>query len=398
LSHELKYILKNNKIQNYLVNHNSFSPRSIEFITSSIHDQEFTATEFEKFVLINFDRPDKIWRHAYEQQINDIDRFLLNTMLSFGDSVHYLQIENAFDARLNYEATYNNYQKPVMAFRNSFQRLENGFIIEENHNSGFYTFINPSLVDFLISHIRTSLDEVTRISDSVFYINQLLVRIFPVNGVSLKHYPSAYLQQRIISKYKYFIKNESKDEDCFNVALFVYYYIQKNEKFIIDRLSEIDNWICVVESYENKTNLNLFLKSVESQEIVELIRTISNRILTPVLVSEQNLEDALTTLNIFEVKYHVIPKDILDKGLMGEIESHFEDLLNENIEECIGKLLTYSFAQDFVDEEEQLIIKIQDSLLQFGIKTSANLSLFSDYDWQEIGTENHIAELMDKDD
>ena len=73
--------------------------------------EEFSPTEFERFIIKNFDAPDEIWRHAYEQQINNFDRFLLNTMLSFGNSVNIHELELAFNSRLDYEVENNNYIK-----------------------------------------------------------------------------------------------------------------------------------------------------------------------------------------------------------------------------------------------------------------------------------------------
>ena len=86
----------------------------------------FSAENYELFIRENFNKPDEIWRHAYEQQILDFDRILLNTMLSFGNSVKIADLEVGFQARIDYEVKFNNYLRPFDAFRKSFRKLEGG--------------------------------------------------------------------------------------------------------------------------------------------------------------------------------------------------------------------------------------------------------------------------------
>ena len=111
--------------------HSNFSPRSVQFITTPDKVDMFSATEFAQFIKNNFNTPNEIWRHAYEQQINNYDRFLINTMVSFGDTVEVEELEIAFNARLDYEVEFNNYTRPMHAFKSAFMRLEGGFIVQE---------------------------------------------------------------------------------------------------------------------------------------------------------------------------------------------------------------------------------------------------------------------------
>ncbi|MFN8343984.1 MAG: ATP-binding protein [Spirosomataceae bacterium] len=103
LSEDCKQILAKSNVQDFIINHANFSPRSVEFITSKENTKGLSAVEYERFIYKNFNKPDEIWRHAYEQQITDIDRMLLNTMVSFGDSVDIGDLELAYKARIDYE-------------------------------------------------------------------------------------------------------------------------------------------------------------------------------------------------------------------------------------------------------------------------------------------------------
>ena len=397
LNKDLKNVLHKPKIQNFIVTHANFSPRSVEYITSSENVENFSSNSFEEFIVTNFNDPAEIWRHAYEQQINDLDRFLLNTLLSFGKSVDIEDLEIAFNCRLDYEVRYNNYRRPMHAFRSAFRRLENGFIIYETYNEKNIKFINPSLVDFLLNYLRSDRDEVIRISESTFFLDQLTNRFLPLEFVNDKRI-SERLRQKLLSDYSFYIKESTSNPDKWTLSILLYYYfeLKETESIIPDLISTIDNWDFLEEqhlAYHTK----LFLENITSEKIIGVIKEIDMHFLAHLII-DKNLKESLEIMKLLDNKFKTDLKSVLQTDQYYFLSIHFSDLLDKKIEDDIEDLIGYSNAQDFVLEKEMESKDIEADLQNFGLTIKANFSNYGSYNWWEIGMANYFQEQMSKDD
>lgn len=403
-----KLVLKSDRIKNFIINHKNFSPRSVEFITSKEHVNDLSVEEFEKYIYPNFNSPDEIWRHAYEQQITDIERILLNTMLSFGDSVDYYDLEIAFNSRLNYEAKFNNLVKPMNAFNRALSKLEGGFIVKENiyrfqtdDNANIWKFINPSLVDFLIKYLQTDLSEVLRISESATFLLQLTQRLFPLEKSSTKSQLPKLLKKRISENFDGFQLGSGSREDrsllIASILFHNYTDVEETETEIIDFLDRIKDWSFLEEESILSYYLAIFLREVESDNIISKLSEIGMPIFEPVIMEETDLEKSIGQLEDLTDKFDFDFITAFSSNEAG-FDQHFSDLLNEKIDNDIEELLSYSNAQDFVDEKIKDSKSIRKTLINLGIKVDSNFSRYSEYDWWEIGTNNYFQEQMEKDD
>ena len=397
LANELKDVLYKPEIQNFIVEHDYFSPRSVEYITFSENVENLSPKNFEEFIIKNFNNPAEIWRHAYEQQINDLDRFLLNTLLSFGKSVDIEDLEIAFNSRLDYEVRYNNYQRPMHAFRSAFRRLENGFIIYETYYERNIKFINPSLVDFLLNYLRSDRDEVIRISESTFFLDQLTKRFLPLEFINDKPI-SERLRQKLLSDYSFYIKQSTSNPDKWTLSILLYYYfkLEETESIIPLLISTIDNWDFLEEQYLGYYT-KLFLENIASEKIISVIKEIDMNFLRHLII-DKNLKESLEIMNLLTNKFKVDLKSFLQKEEYYFLSIHFSNLLDKKIEDDIEDLIGYSNAQDFVSEKEMESKDIQENLQNFGLTIKANFSNYGSYNWWEIGTDNYFQEQMSKDD
>jgi len=161
-----------------IIDHENYNPRIIEFITDPLRLESVDASEYMPYVRHNLDHPDEIWEAAYENQIDANARFALDTLFSIGDSADDEAFRKAFDARLDYEVKYHGHQRHSQAFRNAIRLLLDGFItLEKSYASGgTYSFINPSVVDFLISRHTADPSDIWHILDSAIYLRQLHFR------------------------------------------------------------------------------------------------------------------------------------------------------------------------------------------------------------------------------
>lgn len=182
------YISKKNYLK--VIEHKNYSPRLIEFISQMRNFRNISSANFENFIFKSLENPDQIWLDAYERQLEDEDRFLLTTLFSLGGyNVSNEELEIAFDSRYNYEIQYNNLQRKVNAFNNSLRKLLDGFIVSsiyEDSRIQTFSFLNPSVGDFLLNYLKNSPFERKRILESVCLTDQLFNFFHPDNKNFIK--------------------------------------------------------------------------------------------------------------------------------------------------------------------------------------------------------------------
>lgn len=167
---------------NYLkiIKHKNYYPRLIEFITT---EQKFNLSGYAKvqdFIFESLDNPDEIWCFAFENQLTRSEQIFLETLFSFGDRQLGLDvIEEAFEHRYKYEIMEGNTQRELNAFQNALKKLMDGFLkmeIDSKTSIKKISFVNPSIVDFLIKYINKNQNEKFNIWASAKYIEQLTSR------------------------------------------------------------------------------------------------------------------------------------------------------------------------------------------------------------------------------
>lgn len=165
--------------KNYLkiINHKNYFPRLIEFITSANQLKNIPFNTTEAFIFQSLTNPSEIWNHAYSQQLVDEDQFLLTTLFSLGGyNVNGLILETAFQNRYDYEIKENGYRRKANTYNYSIKKLLDGFITGKKDidtNQITFSFLNPSIGDFLFNYLRAKPDEQKRIFFAAKYFIQL---------------------------------------------------------------------------------------------------------------------------------------------------------------------------------------------------------------------------------
>ncbi|QNN42615.1 nSTAND3 domain-containing NTPase [Pedobacter roseus] len=160
-----------------IVSHENFFPRLIEFITTASYLKGRNVVSARAFIQKSLDHPSEIWEHAYREQLNPEDQFLITTLFSFGKN--YLEIDalrTAFNARYDYEIKHNGFMRKTDAFGISLSNLGDGFIstyIDKNDTSVSISLLNPSIADFLLNYLQERPDELRRLFFSATYLDQI---------------------------------------------------------------------------------------------------------------------------------------------------------------------------------------------------------------------------------
>lgn len=393
IKEELKEALRDNKIQEFIVNHTSYTPRSVEFITSEDLVNHFHADEFKEFIFSSFDYPNEIWNHAYTEQITEDDRLLLNTLISFGDYANITELEVAFNSRVQYEIENNNKHREMFAFKKAFQRLEGGFILLKNDVN--VNFINPSLIDFLVKYLKQDKEEVLKIVKSVKYVSQLTERLFSLRYDSNNEIPES-LEKRLLTDYQSFISDGNSDFDLIQLALVIYKYIDNinKEDVICEIIDSITEWEALHQNYSLNSHFKEFMLAVKDNEnINSVLQDRIEEIVSELFRGKNDINEAIDLLEEL-IKSFDVDFDKLDTT---NITDHFDDLFSEHITNEVQWLLdwmTYEDeAQEKLDEIEKLVERIND----LGLKYEANTEEFG-FDWYEVAMENEMARLMAKND
>jgi hypothetical protein len=167
----------NEKFYRTIIEHKNYTPRIIEFITDKSKVNLFSAADYHQFIINNLTNPKEIWRFSYNNQIGYLDRCLLLTLFSFENGGTEQLLIQAFDERLTYEKNEHNQVITSNQFEDSIKILMNGFVLSTllqiSPPIRQYTFINPSLGDFLINQVGESYPERKSIISSLIFVEQL---------------------------------------------------------------------------------------------------------------------------------------------------------------------------------------------------------------------------------
>ena len=187
------------KFYMWIINHKNYTPRIIEFITDKNRIKSFSKFEYKEFIKKNIIHPEEIWHDSYQNQIEYLDRSLLQTIFTFQRGISENTLRVAFEKRLHFEKKDYNKQISVEQFSQSVKNLLNGFIITSivnvDQNTKNFNFINPSISDFLISYLKRNYSVKKAVVKSILFLEQL--EIFDPEKGNFKF--ETELQQLVLS-------------------------------------------------------------------------------------------------------------------------------------------------------------------------------------------------------
>lgn len=381
--------------EDFICNHNNFTPRLIEFFTNKHLVGEFNTDQIREFVLENLENPKRIWEHAYLQQISDYDRLLLNTLYSLGGDSNYNKLEIAYNSRLDFEVKNNNFIKPINSFKESLKRLNDGFIQIRNGWYNSISFINPSLEDFLNYSIKENQSEIERILYSASFLDQWFFFYQPIiskeNNISNK-----LIEHFHHNNTEYFGIN--KDKDLFLSAIFIYSY-KKDINRVIELINHVRDWSFVVDNSNTKIYLNKFLNTAKSNiEINNCISKLSDYFFYNSIIAFNNLDDIIDLILLFNKHYGYsfiksnkeLNKNEDLKEKIEELQLQLEDIFRCEVENKYNFLL----KSNVVEDAESVIYelnKIHDLINENLFPAfKIDFSYLTKYNWESQAINNSI--------
>jgi DNA polymerase III delta prime subunit len=159
-------------VHGLILDHGNFSPRLVEHVTGLGQKKLGIAetSDYAKFVVGVFDRPEVIWRTAFERQLDDFQRAILVALASFPRPVTTGNLETAFRS---YCAALGVVIRGP-AFRDAVTVLDETWIsVTRFGGERLVAPANPSVRDFVASWLAESTTEASAAVDGACYYQQL---------------------------------------------------------------------------------------------------------------------------------------------------------------------------------------------------------------------------------
>lgn len=309
-----------------IIEHPNYNPRIIESMTKLKIHKNISAKDYHCEFIKNLDNPSEIWKHVFENQIDNKTRSLLFSIVSldggyWGTDCKQLikEISKNVCAKL-YSENFTD-----LDFRKCLKILEGDFI---KVNQNFISFCNPSLTDFLENYIVennivSAFIEIADTLDQFIWIEAFLIN-----------------KENINKKYAYVLFEKVKQYNSNNwqyrlVDLLFDIIIKTQDMTLLDKLqSELsyvvkDHKLSEMENFLNKLTSLIF---DENEIIKDFITDFMDSVIKD--VSSFNSVYDLDILMNFLEDYD---EDLIEQygsSIKVNIIVNLDDLIENSIDNC----------------------------------------------------------------
>jgi hypothetical protein len=156
-----------------IIGHRNYNPRLIEAVTALAASEGRDNGSFVRFAIDAFDNPERVWRHAFENQLDELGQAVVITLATLPPEVTAEELEVAVAGIV---AARGGLAPTRRAFYNALRVLEGNFIrVIRVSNIRVVAFHNPSIRDFALLYLDENPDEVTRVVAGAYFFDQLLL-------------------------------------------------------------------------------------------------------------------------------------------------------------------------------------------------------------------------------
>lgn len=309
-----------------IIEHPNYNPRIIESMTKLKIHENISAQDYHCEFIKNLDNPSEIWKHAFENQIDNKTRSVLFSIVSLGGGywgTDYKQLIKEISKNICAKLYSENFTD--LDFRKCLKILEGDFI--KIYPRGI-TFCNPSVSDFLENYIveNSMVSEFIEIADTLdqfIWIEAFLLNKENINKKyayvlfeKVKQYNSNNWEYRLIDLlFDIIIKTE--DAMLLDKLQFELSYLVKDHK-----LSEMENFL-------NKLTSSIF---DENEIIKDFITNFMDSVIKDIN-SCNSVYDLDILINFLE-DYDEDLIEQYDSSIKVNIIVNLDNLIENSIENC----------------------------------------------------------------
>lgn len=159
-----------------IVDHPNFSPRIVEWMTSSLSIAGLAPSDYADEFVANLTSPQRLWRHAFDEQIGSDARQLLYVLGSFASDCPLECLGTVHRAMLS-DASVGDRER---RFRDALKEILGTFVESSRHGKEHWIgFHNPSIADFVRQDLASNAEMRDEVLRNARYFEQLqeLVRL-----------------------------------------------------------------------------------------------------------------------------------------------------------------------------------------------------------------------------
>lgn len=155
-----------------IIDHPNYTPRIIEWMTKE-HFLEGTQPEnYPSFFIKTLTNPERLWEQPYLEQISDASRHLLLSLLSLGSKAEIKRLQKSFMPFHERACKSQNIAWKPTDYNYALKELLGSFI---NIDGNIVSFFNPSIKDFLETHVPKIVPACNDILESAVYMQQISI-------------------------------------------------------------------------------------------------------------------------------------------------------------------------------------------------------------------------------
>lgn len=164
--------LKYEKKYRHIINHKNYNPRIIEFVTQKHRYSKLAPQDYFDYIFKNLKDPKEVWADEFDERLEEIDRIFMHTLFSLTDTLTDINVlKECFIFRLKNEGRAHS---TIDYFSVVLARLTKSLVrILDVDGTQQIGVLNPSINDYMHSHLRLNTIGLYAIKDSILYIEQL---------------------------------------------------------------------------------------------------------------------------------------------------------------------------------------------------------------------------------
>jgi hypothetical protein len=170
-----KQAVLSNRAYERVIDHPGYNPRTIEWVTGMATGHRLSGAElagYVTFVVESLSHPERIWKHAFEREIDASGRALLFALATLPPSVELEHLERAFEGSsqaMGLPLGGRAFERTLAALDDSFVRTAHDDAHWRNRGILVRAY-DASVIDFLRDYLRRSPgDAVSVIKGAVFF-------------------------------------------------------------------------------------------------------------------------------------------------------------------------------------------------------------------------------------
>jgi hypothetical protein len=157
-----------------VISHANYSPRIIEWMTSFATRSESAPGSFGTELLANLKIPNRLWQHVCSYNLSEAAQHLLVTLASLPSGIRSDQLEHAFNSYRQQISQTRGVRVAASDFAGALEELDATMVATRKAPDGVrVTFHNPSIRDFLASHLLQNPSIAQDLLNSATYFEQV---------------------------------------------------------------------------------------------------------------------------------------------------------------------------------------------------------------------------------